>query len=143
MPKLKAGPVYRLTLSKQTARTVLIDKNVCGGAENGTFKYDLEISVSALDNAGFVVDNRVVGTILNLWTDRTYVASCETLAGGLVQFVQKTMPARVTRVVARVYNKTGHAEVIWESGQELPTGPRVPTQRELREEIKGLNRRSC
>lgn len=132
MAKDKA--IYRLMLQDQHGRISLIEKNICGGAPNGTFRYDLEIATSSLDKQGFVLDNRVISEIQNAWSDRMYVASCETLAGGLIRFIHSKLARRGVRLVARVYNKTGYAETFWEKGNTLPTGPRIPTPAELRQE---------
>lgn len=136
---------YRLMLNNQQGRASLIDKNICGGAPNGAFKYDLEISTSSLDHQGFVLDNRVIDDIPHEWTDRLYVASCETLAGGLIRFIHAKISRRALRIIARVYNKTGYAETVWEKGNTLPAGPRIPTPTELKAErvYASSSGRSC
>jgi hypothetical protein len=127
---MKKMPQYTLVLEGQRAYAILLDKNICGGAADGSFKYDLEITASKLDAQGFVIDNVVRELIAKEWNDTTYIASCEQLAGGLVNYIRADMGTRLASVVARVYNKTGYAEIVWTKGQEAPVGPRKATQKE-------------
>lgn len=140
---MKKAIEYTLVLENQQAYAALLDKNVCGGATDGSFKYDLEITATKLDTQGFVIDNQIREHIRSKWNDKTHVASCEQLTGGLVNFIIAEMGTRLKSVVARVYNRTGYAEIVWTKGQAAPVGPRVATVKEKNAERKTYSTRQA
>lgn len=125
-----AKPTYTLNIEKNYAQAKLLDKHVCGGAGNGRFAYNLRITAGSLDTNGFVVDNEIVTSIVQLYNDRDYIASCEQIAGGIIGFVIKNLGAgkkRLLTIECDVFNNTGRVSVAWAKGQVLPAAPELPT----------------
>lgn len=131
-----SSPKYTLNLTGQEANANLLDKNVCGGLTDGAgqkyFKYDLSIVANELDEQGFVLDNIFVENVRDWFNNsKPMVASCETLAGGLIDRVYSEIGFRLESVTARVYNLTGNAEVSWDKSQHLPTIPYFASKKEI------------
>lgn len=101
----------------------LADNAVCGGY-NGEFVYDLRLVFSGERPGKLYIESKVQSDFdLGMLK-----ASCEELAGGLVNSVQFCSPLAV---VARVYNLTGYAEVCWKAGMRVPDFPRLATPDEM------------
>lgn len=138
---------YKLTLRGQTARVDLVNKNICGGADDDEVTYDLEISAQKLDHRGFVVDYAIADQIEKIWAKGPYVASCEMLASGLVVFAHLHVPG-ATSIAVTVYNRSGYVEIAWTPDEQLPPmGPRLAGTDEIeayaREAPEVRRKKSC
>ncbi len=116
-----------LFLKKFSVPADLADDNVCGGYD-GQFRVSLSVTSTDLDNAGFVTHNE---NLIRAIRDRfapvngKLKASCEELAGGVINVTHDLMGGRLVAAKARVFNLTGHVDVTWAAGLPVPPFPRV------------------
>jgi hypothetical protein len=113
---------------------VKLAKNfVCGGVDD-VFTTRFSVSVRGLDLSGFVyeVKSLIDDIKANFDPDQGMLkASCEELAGGVVNSLWSSIGSR--RLVAahvEVDNRTGHVEIDWKEGDEVPSFPRFATASE-------------
>ena len=142
-----APTVATMFLKKFAIPVRLAANHVCGWYDDGQFRATLSVTAIQLDGNGSVTDN--AGRLLEIqdWFRGAGMlsASCEELAGGLIRVADVVMQGRLMSPRARVYNTTGHVEVIWDvtMGIPVPAFPRGATLEEVRGTIGEPPRRGC
>ena len=131
-----------LYLKRFSVEARLVNNAACGGYD-GHFEAEVSVTADKLDGNGFVVHNEeFTQSIRRQFASGNIKASCEELAQGIVNVAGLEIDDRLVKVVARVYNLTGYAEVFWRRGMELPAFPRFATEREI-EETRGRAPSRC
>jgi hypothetical protein len=136
-------PSYTVRMLGQHAHAKLAAKNVCGNdSRDGTFRYDLKVTTTGVNEQGFSIDSRFPDTIYSRWSNDVFVASCEQLAGGIIAAVLEAYP-EVTSVQCTIYNRVGSVEVDWVVGQEMPIAPRKATCKEVADGLQYKDNYRC
>lgn len=127
-------PMTTLVVQAFDVPVALVDAGACGGVDD-LFFCASKISVRGLNQDGFVIE---VGLLQQLVRDAyasrrhegTLRASCEQLAGGVIDIIHREFKERLESVTVRVNNPTGYVEVIWNKGEAVPPFPRLATTQE-------------
>ncbi len=128
----KAKSQITLFLKPFSVEASLADNHVCGGYD-GQFRMSCELTVDTLDGSGFVTDNlSVIKEVKRSFGKTMLKASCEELACGVVNVASKLVGTRLIKASVRVFNLTGHVQVQWNEGEEIPEFPRIATPEERR-----------
>lgn len=111
----------------------LVENAICGNGNGGSFETECRLVVEGLDDNGFVVEvHSFIEAVQRAYADGMRKASCEELAGGVINVAHRLIGPRLTEASATVYNQTGHVEVDWERGNEVPAFPRTATAQETK-----------
>jgi len=138
------SPAPTRTAARTLARTTLavhsfgvdaqlVENAICGNGNAGSFETECRLVVEGLDGSGFVVEvHSFIEAVQRAYADGMRKASCEELAGGVVHVAHRLIGSRLVEASATVYNQTGHVEVAWKRGDEVPAFPREATKQEVK-----------
>lgn len=122
-PKGIHKPSITLVTDPFEVEAKLIHDDACGGWRKN-FRAAIEVQCSDLDEHGFVVEAlTLIQSVRDFFATATYKASCEQLAGCIVNIVTKLVGEKLTGVQVKVFSLTGHIRVEWREGDKVPELP--------------------
>lgn len=125
-----------LVLNPFTVKAKLAEDHVCGGWDEH-FKTAISIESSNLDGEGFVVENMsVIYAVRAFFRAKKYIASCEQLCQCIANICLDLCGDRANRIHVKVYNLTGHLELTWVRGQDVPPLPACVSDVKLKSKVK-------
>lgn len=123
MPQKKRRPTITLVTNPFNVKAKLSPLNACGGWDK-EFRAAVEVQVDELDESGFVIEAKsLIEAIREYFRPATYRASCEQLAQCIVNLVHGMVGDKVKLIRARVFSLTGHIQIEWQEGDEVPENP--------------------
>jgi hypothetical protein len=122
-PKGIHKPTITLVTDPFEVEAKLIHDDACGGWKK-SFRAAIEVQCSDLDEHGFVVEAlTLIQTVRDFFATATYKASCEQLAGCVINLVTKLVGDKLTHVQVKVFSLTGHIRMEWREGDVVPELP--------------------
>lgn len=115
-----------LVVNDQIISTKLVGSSPCN-CDSGSFRTSYKITSRKLNHNGFILDvKKIMNEIQGRFEHRTLHASCEQLAEGVansILYFGKSWYADITELTVVVTNKTGHVELTWVQGEQIPEFP--------------------
>jgi hypothetical protein len=119
MKNAKTAPI-KIYLKPFHVDAELADGNACGGWDEN-FTAELALECETLNKDGFVLENQtIIRSIRKFFAGKKYIASCEQLCQCIARLCYDMAPDRLNTIHVKVYNLTGHLEVTWTRGLDVP-----------------------